>query len=103
MFAISRKTSTACSVTSGPIPSPGRTTIFNCIPFGVLRLVAAFNYQSTKESGDKSPPLQITRPRSAPTDHLHLPGPVPAKQPHRPLSERLDPDRRFASCDRPDQ
>src|SRR5258708_28638715 len=103
MLAISRKTSTACSMTSGPTPSPGSMTISNCIPFGVQRLVAALNYQSTKESDDKSPHSKITRPRSAPTVSLHLPLPLPAKQPHRPLSERLDPDRRFASCDRPDQ
>src|SRR5438093_5971552 len=31
MFAISRNTSTACSVTSGPTPSPGSTTIFSFI------------------------------------------------------------------------
>src|SRR6185436_13888073 len=29
MFAISRRTSTACSVTSGPTPSPGSVTIFS--------------------------------------------------------------------------
>src|ERR1700730_5675039 len=59
MFATSRKTSTACSVTSGPTPSPGRTTIFSFISVECrdLSQLSIIN----QDQGRTSPPAKQRR------------------------------------------
>src|SRR5260370_9684058 len=66
MFATSRKTRTASAVTSGPIPSPGRTTIFNFIIFRSAATCRSFCLLLVIESGDKSPHSKLRSYRRRP-------------------------------------
>src|ERR1700675_4846783 len=65
MFATSRKTSTASAVTSGPTPSPGRTTMFSLIFFQCCDLSQLF--EAVSKSFTKAvtlPALQTRHLRS---------------------------------------